>query len=395
MEQVTIKNSFDTPAKVVWRPGESEETDIPAITLSDKRKAFFSKKGIKKYFREVLPAKGDPAKEVVRKLVRSISFIVLIGSLVYLTFYYVNYRIRVSDNSGLISIFREYENLHGAALEKAWQEIKQQYPDVEFPEGMDIKFAKLYAMNQDVVGRLSIPGTNVNTVIVQGKDNNEYLYSDFNHKQSRYGMTFGGYNCSFGADGLSKNTIIYGHNTHDGLMFNQLTNYMSVDGYRKSPLIIFDSLYEQTYWKVFGVVLTNATTDLDNGRVFNCLYPEFSSDSAFMSVIDGINKRTMIKTDVDVRSDDNIMSLYTCYQNIFKGGRLIIFARQVRPGESTDVDTDSAYYNTSALFPQAYYDAKGYNNPYYSAPVTQAPANDTNQAQNSSGNNSAVGDVLF
>ena len=72
----------------------------------------------------------------------------------------------------------------------------------------------------------------------------------------------------------------------------------------------------------------------------------------------------MIKTGVDVKSDDRILTLYTCYQDIFDGGRLVVFARLVRDGESADVDVSKASFNHNARYPQAYYDQLGLKNPY-------------------------------
>ena len=70
------------------------------------------------------------------------------------------------------------------------------------------------------------------------------------------------------------------------------------------------------------------------------------------------------KVSVDVNADDKILTLYTCYQHIFDGGRLVVFARLVRDGESAQVDVSEASFNYSARYPQAYYDQLGLTNPY-------------------------------
>ena len=167
-----------------------------------------------------------------------------------------------------------------------------------------------------------------------------------------------------GSGGLSKNTIIYGHNTHDKLGFNKLTDYMKLDGYKKAPVISLETLYEKTQWKIFAVMLTNSTAAADRGHLFRYLITDFSSDKDFMTMLDGIKQRSMINTGIDVNEDDKILTLYTCYQDIFEGGRLVVFARLLRDGESAHVDVSKASFNHKARYPQAYYDQLGLKNPY-------------------------------
>ena len=364
MKYQTI-NSFDDPPRVIRRAGAPEKIEIPAsigesIRLSFKRK--FSAEGRRRFRVDNIPMKGDSAKEVVRKLVRAVAFLLIVAGLLYYVYYYHNYRERVAQFGTLTNIVNEYIDVPEVKLEKAWADIKTKYPEVTFPEGMNIKYAPLYAINQDVVGWLSIPNTNISTVLLQSEYSDYYLYKDIFRETSRYGNPFVDTNCRVGPDGTSKNIIIYGHNTHDGLMFHQLEKYMDKDlaGYKNAPVIQLDTLYDSSQWKIFAVMLTNSTSDMNNGEVFTYLYPDFSSDASFLSLVSDIRARSMIHTDVDVQAEDTILTLYTCYQTIFKGGRLVVFARRVREGESAAVDTSAAYYDSNAIFPQAYYDAMGY-----------------------------------
>jgi SrtB family sortase len=357
-------NSFEEPARIIRRAGVPEETVMPAtigesIRLSFRRR--FSAEGFRRFRADNIPCKGDGAKEVVRKIIRAVAFLLIVAGLAYYVYYYHNYRKQAELYGGFIDIINEYVNVPEAKQDKAWSDIREKYPTVEFPEGMNIKYAPMYAVNQDMVGWLRIPNTNISTALLQSADSEDYyLYKNFYKESSRYGNPFVDSNCRFGKDGTSKNVIIYGHNTHDGLMFHQLTNYMTVEGYKKAPVIQLDTLYDSSQWKIFAVMLTNSTSDMNNGEVFTYLYPDFSSNESFMALVKEMYARSMIHTGVDVQPDDTILTLYTCYQNIFRGGRLVVFARKVRDGESPTVDTSAAYYDSSAIFPQAYYDAMGY-----------------------------------
>lgn len=383
-DKASVQESFTEKDAVYTRSAEKKDRKIKK-SFSQKMSFFiknrFSKEGFGNFVYGDFPNKNDSAGEKIRKIIRAVAFIALVCGIIYLVIYGCNYLEKIKQNDKFQTIVDEYETLEPEQLEDAWENIKVNYPDVEFPEGMNIKFASLYAINQDVVGWLTIPETNISTVLLQGKIDEFYMYKDIYKQYSRYGSPFVDIKAKMGRDAFSKNTIIYGHNTHDGLMFHQLTNYMTVEGYKKAPVVTLETFYETTKWKIFAVMLTNSTPEADNGFVFRYLYTDFNSESAFMAKIDEIYARSMIHTGVDVQRGDKILTLYTCYQNLFSGGRLAVFARQVREGESEEVDLSKVYYDTTARFPQAYYDKKGLTNPYYSSSSSSSLSEETTLSQ--------------
>ncbi len=386
---------FDVPAEAVVEKISLSDIPARAVMSSPDRKfkknfgeraAFFFKtrfsaESIRRRMKEILPQKGDSKAEITRKIVRVLSFLALAVAIIYLIVYFIKYEAR-KRNDALIDKEME-QTLPQDELDDAWADIRARYPDVDFPEGMNIKFANTYAINSDVVGYLRIAGTktNIGTILLQRKgDDTYYLYRDLYGKKSRYGNPYVKSSSSMARSGLSQNTIIYGHNTHDGLMFHELENYMTRDGYLDAPIITLDTLFEQTKWKVFAVMLTNSTPEADNNYVFTYLYSTFNSQQHYSSVLNGILARSMIHTGVDVTTDDKILTLYTCYQSIFDGGRLVVLARQLRDGESETVNAANVYYNSSARFPQAYYDARKMTNPYASATEPTEDEQDSTQS---------------
>ncbi len=362
-------NNFDEPAKVIKREDAPEQT-LYALTFSEAVTNFFksrfSKERFKKFIEESFPHKTDSTKEKIRKTVMDVSFVLLVLGLAYMVFYYCSYRERINDLGNweiAIDSINEDE-LFEFEVKKLWENIKEQYPDIDFPEGMSLKFASLYAVNQDVVGVIRIPEMDFFSILLQNKSSpSYYLWKDMYGQYSRYGNPYVDYRCNVEGE-LSKNTIIYGHNTHDKLGFNKLTDYMTLAGYKAAPVITIETLYEKTQWKIFAVMLTNSTSAADRGHLFSYLITDFSSTAEFTNMLSGIEERSMINTPVDVNANDKIMTLYTCYQDIFDGGRLVVFARLVRDGESAEVDVSKASFNHNARYPQAYYDQLGLTNPY-------------------------------
>ena len=329
-------------------------------------KTHFSKEGFKRFCRNTFPAKGDGGKEIFRKLVRIVSFIALVCALVYLAFYYRNYRARINTDNEMGDNLIDPPSLSESEMADTWESLKARYPDVDFPEGMNVKFGEYYAMNPDTAGYLYIEEQGdtpeakkdyrIKTVLMQNTANEDfYLYHDFYKNYSRYGNPYVMRGCNMGPEGLSKNTVIYGHNTHDHMMFHRLEDYLTVSGYLSAPIITLDTLYETTKWKIFAVMLTNADPADDNGYVFDYLYSSFSSDSSFIYKMNQIKARSVIHTGVDVEPGDKTLMLYTCYRYRFDSGRLVIVARQLREGESEEINSSLVYYDSSAILPAAYY----------------------------------------
>ncbi len=99
----------------------------------------------------------------------------------------------------------------------------------------DINLEALQEVNQDVLGWISLPGTKLSYPIVQGEDNNEYLYHNWKKEPSISGSIFmESANCS---DFSDFHTIIYGHRMRDLTMFGVLKEYQSLDFLQEHPNI--------------------------------------------------------------------------------------------------------------------------------------------------------------
>jgi sortase B len=143
-------------------------------------------------------------------------------------------------------------------------------------------------------------------------------------------------------------------------MFATLEQYKTVDGYKKSPLIEFSTLYETYTFKVFAAFISTSNPVEDNG--FSYTSTDFISDAKFSEFINKVKSKSIINTDVSVQTDDKIITLVTS-SNEFEGARLVVMGRLVRENESVEVNVDSATLNTSPEYPQAWYNNQS-NNPF-------------------------------
>ena len=99
----------------------------------------------------------------------------------------------------------------------------------------DINLKALQEVNQDVLGWISVPGTKLSYPIVQGEDNNEYLYHNWKKEKSISGSIF--MESTNRSDFFDFHTIIYGHRMRDRTMFGMLKDYQSLDFLREHPSI--------------------------------------------------------------------------------------------------------------------------------------------------------------
>lgn len=324
---------------------------------------------IGRFFRSFIPWKGDSAKEVIRKVIMDISAILVLVCFGFFIDSYIKHQNQLEHKEQL----KVTEVQTSVESVDPWIAVKEKYPDIEFPEGMNIKFAELYATNQDMVGYLHIDNTNIDTPVVQNKADagssgeDFYLRHNFYKSDDKYGVAYlDAYNTGSEID---QNNTIYGHNMTDGLAFAQLEKYHTIEGFKESPVIRYSTLYKDYYFKVYAVIITNGTPAGDNNYLFNYIAAFFPTDENFEGFIEALDERKLYDTGVDINKDDKLLTLSTCSYEIKQTGmgRLAVIGRLVREGESIDVDTSLATANPNVRYPQIWYDEHKLTNPFKNA----------------------------
>lgn len=248
--------------------------------------------------------------------------------------------------------------------EQQWAQIKAQYPNVIFPPNLQLKYAKLYATNQEFVGYLSAEGVGLNLPVVQTTDDEKYLSKNFYGQNTKYGCPFVTHFNNI--ETLDTNTVIFGHHMNDKTVFGALDHYKTIEGFKKAPVITFNTLYKDYKWKVIAAFITNAYEKEDNGYVFRYYFTSLSTEERYAAYLNELAQRSLYDTGVDVLPSDKILTLSTCSHE-FNEARFVVVARLIRPGESETVDVSRAVVNSSPRYPQAYYDKKKQKNPYANA----------------------------
>ncbi|MBO5475930.1 MAG: class B sortase [Bacilli bacterium] len=168
-------------------------------------------------------------------------------------------------------------------------------------------FDSLLKINKDTVAWIYVKNTKINYPVVQSTRNNYYLWRDFNKKRNNYGWIFMDYRND--PNDLDQNTIIYGHNVKEGIMFGTMRTMMNPSWYNKEDnrLITFNTIDKKMQWLMFSTYRISATEDY--------LRTNFNSEEEFMEFINLIKSRSKKDFKVDIKPTDKILTMQTCSSN--------------------------------------------------------------------------------
>ena len=200
----------------------------------------------------------------------------------------------------------------------------------KLPENMNYKFGMLYKTNDDVVGWLSIPETNISFPVVssKGKPDNFYKNHLFEGTISTIGTPYT--HCEIEEDTYSRNVIIYGKGDGENSAFSDLKSFLSEEKYKNSLIFTFDTLFLEQRFKIVAVYSETNSKKPD-------FETAFFDDTAFLNYVEKVKEKSQITTNIDVTSSDELVTVVSEE----KGSRTVIVGRKVRTGEMPMVDLDS------------------------------------------------------
>ena len=196
-------------------------------------------------------------------------------------------------------------------------------------------YRDIYAKNDDMIGWLRIPGTDIDYPVMQTVDSPDfYLDHGFNRKKSAYGALYVQENCSILN---SDNLIIYGHNMKDGKMFSDLCRYADKDFYDDHRIIYFDTL---DVFRTYEIVYVFRTEVYKEGcfKYYNFVNARNENDlEAFIQRCDELK---LYDTGVTANYGDRLITLSTC-DPYAKNGRMVVVAKLIKASDTYERDQDS------------------------------------------------------
>lgn len=178
-----------------------------------------------------------------------------------------------------------------------------------------IDFDKLKQINKDITAWILFDNNTISYPIVQGKDNEEYLYQMADKTKNPSGSIFIDSLCS--PDFTDSHTILYGHNMKDQSMFGSLKNYyLKKDYFQNNRYFTIYTPTKTLRYEVFAWY--EAAADDSVYQV------GFTPDEEFDKFVDQILSRRYYDVEISVTQQDHIVTLSTCST---AGKRFIVHAK--------------------------------------------------------------------
>ena len=260
----------------------------------------------------------------MKKVLRIILYVLLIAIILVSTFLFIRLQLSYVKGEKSYSKLSQYvkkpskkpvkkpvqntppknDSNNQTAAPQPLEEEEFEWPLVDFDE--------LLKINDDLVGWIYIEDTNVNYPIVQGPDNDFYLYKMFDGNYNRAGSIF--MDSASSDDFSDENTIIHGHHMKNDTMFSWLPKYKQQQFYDQHPTVLIMTPSQNYKLHLFSGYVTDTASsawklDFSSGE-FDQWLQEISSKSNFIPL-------------AMPDSSDRIVTLATCDYD-FEGARYIL-----------------------------------------------------------------------
>lgn len=153
--------------------------------------------------------------------------------------------------------------------------------------------------NTDVIGVISIPGTDINYPVLKGENNDFYLNHDVNKKKNSVGSVFMDYRNNI----LDNQINIYAHSSNlYNAPFNDLLNYLKKDTFVNYKKITFKTLDKTYNYLIFACLITSDNTHMKLGL----------SNEEYMRQLDYFKNNSLYTVNLELKENTKIIVLQTC-----------------------------------------------------------------------------------
>lgn len=183
-----------------------------------------------------------------------------------------------------------------------------------------------YAINNDLVGWMEIPGTKINYPVVQSPyEANFYLRKNILKEKATCGTLYVREACDVFKP--SDNVTIYGHKMRDGTMFADLHKYKQKTFWQNNKYIYFDTLYERHTYEIFAVF--NTTADLSVGFSYH-IFDDARDQTDFDKFVAKCKDLSLYDTGITPQYGEKLITLSTCDKDVdIEDARFVVVARRL------------------------------------------------------------------
>lgn len=272
------------------------------------------------------------------KFRRVIIYVLLVAIILFSSLYLINYRYNKGKDIQLVNKIQLeiQEGKQRTKLNTIMEENKKE--DENNVERQILpEYEELYNENNDMFGRIFIPGIEIETiegtqkfdfpVMYTPEDPNFYEDKNWNKELCKVGM-------SIWIDGRTtedtENIIIYGHNMKNLTMFGSLRYYKDKEFYKTHRYIGFDTLYDRQKYEIISVSksIVYYDTEPPEGEYLFYEHIELDTKEEFDEYVKNVKENSHYDIEETAEFGDQLITLCTCDYEV-PNERLIIVAKKI------------------------------------------------------------------
>ena len=256
-------------------------------------------------------------KKKVIKIIRIILLIVFIGMISISGWYLYDYYSEIKQSEDGVEDLKDLIGVQPEQTEKLDEKIEWHGSDKN-------KYEKIYYLNTDFVGWITIEDTMIDYPVMQTpNDEQYYLRRDFYKEYNSAGTLF----CKAEADieKPSDNIVIYGHHMNSGTMFNDLDKYESKEFYETHKYIHFGTIYDD---EAMYEVIAAFRTDVNPGTYEYYNFID-GTEEEFNTYIQNAVSKTPYTIETKAEYGDKLITLSTCAYHV-TNGRFVVVAKKIQ-----------------------------------------------------------------
>ena len=182
---------------------------------------------------------------------------------------------------------------------------------------VDVDFPAWQSLNADIKAWIKNDSIRVDHPVLSPPDNEYYLTRDIDLSEKAMGSIF--FDFRNKTDFSDPNTIVYGHNFDNGLMFSNLVRYKDQSFFERNPYY-----YIYTQDQVYRVDIAAGIVVSETDTTY--LVVDFHSDLEFRSLIQKMYENSVIESNLELSPRDKLVTLYTC-TNDWQGQRFVVIGK--------------------------------------------------------------------
>lgn len=219
---------------------------------------------------------------------------------------------------GLFILDMRINNLNN---KKLYKEVVKTKINNDIEKTIEINFDKLIDINKDTIGWIIFNNEKINNPIVHTTDNSYYINHSFDGKYNQSGSIFMDYRNQSLDD---KNVVLFAHSMLDGTMFGSIRDIFKDNYFDKEDnnyIKIINLNNETLIYQIFSYYI------IEKEEYY--ITTSFNTNNDFEQFIDTIKKRSYKNFNIEVGSEDHILTLSTCSGTGNTTKRKVVHAKQI------------------------------------------------------------------